>query len=64
MEGNNREQAVFQTKFPRKKYNINKSKSKLVVKQWSFKALGIFDKTNCMKKYFLFNSVLILVRTI
>ena len=54
----------FKLNFPEKKYNKNKSKSKLVVKYWSFKALGIFDKTNCMKKYFLVNSVLILVRTI
>ena len=52
-------------KFPRKKiYDKNKSKSKLVVKYWSFEALCIFDKTNCMKKYFFVNNVIILVRTI
>ena len=44
--------------------NNNNNKGKLVVKQWSFKAIGIFDKTNCMKKYFIVNTVLILVRTI
>ena len=55
----------FKLKFPRKNvYNKNKSKSKLVVEEWSFEALGVFDKTNCMKKYFLFNKVIILVRNI
>ena len=44
----------------KKKFNKNKSKSKLVAK--SFKALGIFDKINFTKKYFLVNSVFILVR--
>ena len=38
--------------------NNNKSKHKLLDKQWSLKVLGIFDKTNCMKKYFLVNSVI------
>ena len=52
---------MFQTKFPRKQNNDNKGKSKLVAKQWSFKALGIFDKNNCMKKYFLVNSALYLL---
>ena len=32
MEGCDREYAVFQIKFPRKKYNNDKNKSKLVVK--------------------------------
>ena len=61
MEGCDRELVVFQTKFPRKQNNDNKGKSKLVAKQWSFKALGIFDKNNCMKKYFLVNSALYLL---
>ena len=61
----------FKLKFPWEKiynenkiYNKIKSKSKLVVKQWSFEALGVFDKTNSMRKYFLVNRVSILVRTI
>ena len=37
---------MFQIKFLRKKNNDNNNKNKLVVKQWSFKALDIFDKTN------------------
>ena len=45
-------------KFPRKKIIII-IKNKSVVKQWPFKALGIFNKTNCMRKYFLVNGVLI-----
>ena len=57
---------MFQIKLPRKNDNDNnnKVKVKLVVTQWSFKALGIFDKTNCMKKYFLLNSIFILARAI
>ena len=54
----------FKLNFLAKKIIKIKVKVKLVVRQWSFKALGIFDKTNCMKKYFLVNSVLIIVRTI
>ena len=52
---------MFQIKFPRKNNNnnnknnndnnYNNNKSKLVVKQWSLKAPGIFDKTNYMKNY-------------
>ena len=63
---------MFQIKFLKKKKNNdndksnnnNKSKSRLVVKKWSLEALGIFNKINCVKKYFLVNSVFILVRTI
>ena len=65
MEGCDREYAVFKFKFLRKKYIMIKIKEelKLLVKQWFSKALGIFDKTNYIKKYFLGNSVFILVRT-
>lgn len=44
---------MFTIKFPRKK----NYKRKLVVKQSSFNALCIFDKTNGMKKNFLVNTV-------